>query len=825
MNFSKFLITASVAVSLLGANAASAQNGPEFTSLPELCVEWNSNFGMLNINEYVNAVPSARSLELTLFNAGGILQSLTNASVIASAQRDILVHERTGFAPNAFGQTCTEVPNGDPGDIDGQAIYYHPDGAGVDFAFALPFSRGITGAQFVPFNTFDPGVSANFVANWVSVTNLSPVAGSGTLRYYAQDGSLLGSEAVSLDAGARRDFAAHQFGANRVGLVAWITPAAPRSFSLRNIRYYYDNPTAAPTFNSALQVEGSFGTDGVQAVVQLDKRGGSAVLELSNITNAPISVQATFRSLSGAIVNSRTVSLAAFASFHIVADDILPTALGSVTLSSSNPNSFVAVGVHYSRDEAQQLLNAYALSARVPSGGILTSSYNTFLGQSCDLVLVNTTGSAMMSDVRLTRSDGSIAANSVMISTPANGVSNTDLCANDTANNYGSVRVTPATTGSIVGAVVRHGASDRYQIATAIRQSVPSANVEVSGSPLTLETSGASGNLTVTNNSPVLTVTDITSDFTGTALDGFVTETGNTCASLAPQQSCTLTFTPANTVVPATYFTITGDNAAVTYAQIEIQPGVTVTAVNASSGSASGGTGVTITGTNLTGATGVLFDGVAATSVNVVNSTTVTAVTPAHAAGVVDVTVVTPSINSTLTNGYTYVATAVGQSTFGGVIGCLNGGAADLIAATADNSTGVVWGDLSTDTNAFSATDGAANTTLIVTALGANMGTPYSAQICSDYEVDSQGNTPCQAGNTCYNDWFLPAGQNATASGQLNCLYSNRLAIGGFTTNTYASSTEFSTILSASQSFLMGVESSLLKSTFTRVRCVRAFVP
>ena len=54
------------------------------------------------------------------------------------------------------------------------------------------------------------------------------------------------------------------------------------------------------------------------------------------------------------------------------------------------------------------------------------------------------------------------------------------------------------------------------------------------------------------------------------------------------------------------------------------------------SGAASSGTGVTLTGVGLTGTTGVTFGGTAATSVHVVNSNTVTAVTPVHAVGPVD---------------------------------------------------------------------------------------------------------------------------------------------------------------------------------------------
>ena len=88
----------------------------------------------------------------------------------------------------------------------------------------------------------------------------------------------------------------------------------------------------------------------------------------------------------------------------------------------------------------------------------------------------------------------------------------------------------------------------------------------------------------------------------------------------------------------------------------EEQP--TVAAISPSSGAAGGGTEVTITGTNLGSASGVNFGTTAATSVHVVSSTTVTAIAPAHAAGTVDVTVVTPTGTTTAVpvDRYTFLA-------------------------------------------------------------------------------------------------------------------------------------------------------------------------
>jgi glucose/arabinose dehydrogenase len=88
-------------------------------------------------------------------------------------------------------------------------------------------------------------------------------------------------------------------------------------------------------------------------------------------------------------------------------------------------------------------------------------------------------------------------------------------------------------------------------------------------------------------------------------------------------------------------------------------PAPMVTAITPNSGVSTGGTAVTLTGTGfLSGAT-VKLGGTSATSVAVVNGTTITAATPAHAAGTVNVQVTnTDAQSGTLTNGYTYTAPA-----------------------------------------------------------------------------------------------------------------------------------------------------------------------
>jgi hypothetical protein len=82
----------------------------------------------------------------------------------------------------------------------------------------------------------------------------------------------------------------------------------------------------------------------------------------------------------------------------------------------------------------------------------------------------------------------------------------------------------------------------------------------------------------------------------------------------------------------------------------------TVTGISPANGPIAGGTAVTIAGTNFTGATSITIGGIAPTAVTVVSATSITATTPAHAAGAVNVVVTTPAGTGTGTNLFTYTA-------------------------------------------------------------------------------------------------------------------------------------------------------------------------
>jgi hypothetical protein len=156
---------------------------------------------------------------------------------------------------------------------------------------------------------------------------------------------------------------------------------------------------------------------------------------------------------------------------------------------------------------------------------------------------------------------------------------------------------------------------------------------------------------------------------------------------------------------------------------------------------------------------------------------------------------------------------AIGDPADGGVIACMNGGSNNLVAPKTDNSTGIVWGGFGTATSATSTTDGATNTGAIVATLGS--GTNYAARTCSTY-LAAGGYT---------SGWFLPAGNNTGASGQLNCLFTNQGSIGGFASAFYWSSTEVNASAAWAQYFNDSGQVNGIKLNTYRVRCVRAFTP
>lgn len=173
-----------------------------------------------------------------------------------------------------------------------------------------------------------------------------------------------------------------------------------------------------------------------------------------------------------------------------------------------------------------------------------------------------------------------------------------------------------------------------------VYQSVPRLS---SVSPLSLDLAGGALALTGSGFMAGMTVS-----IGGTAATSVVVISSTQATCVAPVKTAgaqSIVLTNVNTFTSTT-------TAAITYTA------ATFASVSPTSGGVAGGTAATITGTNFkTGAT-VRFNGVLATSVVVVNSTTITCVTPANSAAAVNVLVTNPGTGGSTVTGtaaYTYV--------------------------------------------------------------------------------------------------------------------------------------------------------------------------
>ena len=155
----------------------------------------------------------------------------------------------------------------------------------------------------------------------------------------------------------------------------------------------------------------------------------------------------------------------------------------------------------------------------------------------------------------------------------------------------------------------------------------------------------------------------------------------------------------------------------------------------------------------------------------------------------------------------------VGESYGGGIVFyTYDNGQHGLIAATADQSTGIRWhGGSNTNTRARADGVGAGlkNTSIIIANQGPVDGNAFAATVCNEYSVT--------VGGVTYGDWHLPSKY------ELNLLYQQKAVVGGFTNYYYWSSSEYDAYSAWYQSFSTGFQNFFSKSSTCYVRAVRAF--
>ena len=267
--------------------------------------------------------------------------------------------------------------------------------------------------------------------------------------------------------------------------------------------------------------------------------------------------------------------------------------------------------------------------------------------------------------------------------------------------------------------------------------------------------------------------------------------------------------------------------------------GTTPTAVTFESADATDGTSGTVDSTGLTLTFSVDPTTLAASDITVTGATkgALSGTGTTRSLAISDITVgngETVSVEIASPSGFTltgspqtavvYRELYIGMTYQGGVIayifqsgdpGYVSSETHGLIAAPADQSTGIGWiSPWSTqDTWVPGGTGtvlgtGSANTdNIIAQAVAAGNSTPssYAAGLARAHEGGG------------YNDWYLPS------QDELNKLYLNRAAVGGFADHYYWSSSDFDDLFVWAQHFDTSLQATDYKSVNFRVRAVRAF--
>ncbi|NSY93887.1 autotransporter domain-containing protein [Agrobacterium tumefaciens] len=274
------------------------------------------------------------------------------------------------------------------------------------------------------------------------------------------------------------------------------------------------------------------------------------------------------------------------------------------------------------------------INAIMPSNGITTG------GTSVTITGTNLTGATGVSI-------GGVAATNVTV------LSSTKITATTPAHVAGPVNVAVTTPGGTVVMVNSFTyVAANPPVASAVSKSV---FVDSSDNMIALDVTGG----------PATSVAVATQASHGTA----------TASGLS------ITYTPAAGYSGPDSFTYTASNIDGTSAEATVSITVaaappTLTGITPNTGTTAGGTAVTITGTHLSGTTRVSVGGVAATDVTVVSSTTITATTPPHAAGLSNVAVSTPGGDDILVNSFTYIAEPIAISPTSGALAEATKGAA-----------------------------------------------------------------------------------------------------------------------------------------------------
>lgn len=414
---------------------------------------WNGFLNFTNILEVVNKGASASNVTVTLYGSGGAQLATLSFQLAAQSQFDVILNDLTGFEANNYGSVKVEFT----GSVDARVSFYRavdatsPDAGDFEIAYSLPLQNALTGNTHVGFNTFQPSLAAGegswLVTNWLTILNQDSVARTFTVRTFKSDGTLQGTNQVTLPALGRVDLdGGHSLGQNMNGYhaiepqtgtapyQAYLMRYGTQSASGVSQHYSWSVPIRAASSSTNFWVRISSAA-GETNWIELTNPGGSAALVTLNFYNH-----------WGVTPTSETLTIEPGEQAHVHANSYLPVGTPGAAEIVVTSGSALAESISYFHDQNGSVATVYASGARVPSASEeLSTGWNLFLDQVNWLRIFNTATTETAVTVRVLNNG---SPKTVNVTLPAR--TGTDLPLHDTAtygtavNAYGIVGVTGA---------------------------------------------------------------------------------------------------------------------------------------------------------------------------------------------------------------------------------------------------------------------------------------------------------------------------------------------------------------------------------------------
>jgi hypothetical protein len=437
----------------------------------EYCLDWNGFLSSLSqIAEFRNASSAPVGLRVELRDYNGETHFSNSFILDAAEQRDFIVNGLDGFVPDTYGTICAIVTGGAGDGLDAQLSVYAMNGASFDFAYSVSYSIARPGTQYVGYNNFYPSLNAFELANprygFVQIVNEETSAQTGELVYYDSEGTELRRISLEIPALSRRDVDTHTLGLDTSGLAIWSPSDNEAKFRVVLDRYFYDS---AGRLIAAAAVPAKRG-NGAEMTAAFDSTTKLPVLELNSAVDTATHVDVTVFNAAGEQLPSSgapsvSLDLPAHGTRHIVLSQFLPNGAGSVRVKSSTASSLVSELMEYGLNSGLGLTFVSNTTPETAVGTSLRTSYNNYLG-GCTLRLANRSAGDQSVALRMTRYNGTVLPLASPVTVAANGTLAVDVCGAETEPAYGELLITPTSTGTIVGDLIRKnfGSSSEFHL-------------------------------------------------------------------------------------------------------------------------------------------------------------------------------------------------------------------------------------------------------------------------------------------------------------------------------------------------------------------------